>query len=279
MNRRTFIKRALQSAGGFATAGIGAYAYGRFEAHWLHVVEATVPVQALPPAFDGLRIALFTDPHLGPYNPTEYLRSAVDLTNSLAPDLIAVAGDFAHGPRGRDFVRPCLQELSRLRAPLGVFAVPGNHDHWDGITAVRRAIADNGLIDVTNAGVWLERRADRLRLGGVDDWMCGRPDATPAVGDTSPDEACLLLSHNPEFAEGLRDPRVRLMLSGHMHGGQIVLPGVGYRLPAKYGTKYLEGLVRGPVVPVFVSRGIGVIGMPLRVCCRPEVNLLTLRTA
>jgi predicted MPP superfamily phosphohydrolase len=85
------------------------------------------------------------------------------------------------------------------------------------------------------------------------------------------------LCHNPDYAETLRDRRVGLVLSGHMHGGQIVLPGVGYRrLPSRYGTKYLQGLVRAPATQVFVSRGVGTVGLPLRFRCRPEVNLLTL---
>ena len=133
---------------------------------------------------------------------------------------------------------------------------------------------------MTNCGVWLERGGDRLRLAGVDDLICGTPRPDLAVGDAAPDDCCLLLSHNPEVAETLTDPRVGLVLAGHMHGGQVVIPGIGYRcLPAQYGDKYVAGLVQGPVTPAFVSRGVGVIGLPIRFRCRPEVNLLTLTAA
>ena len=117
MNRRTFLKRVAVVAGGFAGVGTAGYAYGRFEATWFHVVEATIAVPRLPPSFDGLRVALLTDPHHGRFNSLEYIASAVDLVNALAPDLVALGGDFAHGPHGRRYLVPCLLPSSaRLNA-------------------------------------------------------------------------------------------------------------------------------------------------------------------
>jgi predicted MPP superfamily phosphohydrolase len=277
LNRRTFLKRTAIAAGGAAGLGAAGWFYGRFESTWLHVVEETIAVPRLPASFAGLRVALVTDPHLGPYNSLEYISRAVDTVNALAPDLVAVGGDFAHGSDRRRNLGPCLRQMARLTAPLGVFAVPGNHDHYAGIDAARRAIRDAGLTDLTNTGGWLERGGSRLRLGGVDDLLCGLSQPDRAVGDAGPDDCCVLLSHNPEVAETLADPRVRLILSGHMHGGQVVIPGIGYHcLPSLYGDKYVSGLVHGPVTSVYVSRGVGVIGLPIRFRCRPEVNLLTL---
>jgi predicted MPP superfamily phosphohydrolase len=155
--------------------------------------------------------------------------------------------------------------------------VPGNHDHWDDITRTRRGFRDNGLADVTNAGRWVELGGARLRVAGVDDLWGGAQDLDAALGDATADDACLLLSHNPDYAETLTDRRVGLVLSGHMHGGQIVVPGLGYhRLPSRYGTKYLQGLVRAPCTQVYVSRGLGTTGLPFRFRCRPEISLLTL---
>jgi predicted MPP superfamily phosphohydrolase len=96
------------------------------------------------------------------------------------------------------------------------------------------------------------------------------------LGNASLADACLLLCHNPDYVETLTDRRVGLVLSGHMHGGQIVVPGFGPRIPSMYGLKYLEGLVRAPITQVFVSRGLGTVVAPLRFRCRPEINLLTL---
>jgi predicted MPP superfamily phosphohydrolase len=277
MNRRTFLKRLTLGTGGAIALGAAGFAYGRFESTWLHVVEATIAVPRLPPPFDGMRVALLTDPHHGRFNSLEYITAAVDLAAGLAPDLVLFGGDFAHGTRGHKYVAPCFEQLARLSAPLGSYAVPGNHDYYAGIDHSRQALAQTPIVDLTNRGVWLERGGHRLRLCGVDDLICGRPRPDLAVGDAGPDDTCLLLSHNPEVAETLTDRRVGLLLAGHMHGGQVVIPGIGYHLlPARYGAKYVAGLVDGPVVPAFVSRGLGVIGLPVRFCCRPEINLLTL---
>ena len=263
MNRRAFLKRATISAAGVVGLGSAGYAYGRFEATWLHVVDATIAIPRLPPAFVGVRVALVTDPHHGQFNRPEYIAAAVDVVNARAPDLILLGGDFAHGGHGRKYLAAGMRELARLTALFGVFGVPGNHDYYTGIDVVRRTLRPAGITELTNRGAWLERGGDRLRLGGVDDLICGYPRPDLAIGDASPDDCCLLLSHNPEVTETLTDTRVGLVLAGHMHGGQVVIPGIGYHyLPAQYGDKYVAGLVSGPVATAFVSRGVGVIGIP-----------------
>jgi hypothetical protein len=142
---------------------------------------------------------------------------------------------------------------------------------------MHQALRDYGLTDLTNAGRWLERNGDRLRLAGIDDLWYGRPDLGTALGDATESDACVLICHNPDFLEKLTDRRVGLVLAGHMHGGQIVVPGLGYhRLPSKYGAKYVQGLVKTPYSQVFVSRGLGTVGLPIRFNCRPEIVLLTL---
>lgn len=277
MNRRSFLKSAGIGIG--ATVGLGGalYGYGRYEATWLHVVEQTITVSNLPPSFSGLRVALLTDPHLGPFNTADYIAHAVDTVNELNADLIAVCGDYVHSRERSKYIDPCFQELGRLKAPLGVFGVPGNHDHWAGVRHVRSAMSSAGIHDVTNSGAWVERSAHRLLIAGIDDMTSGKPNISRALESSNADDCCLLLSHNPDIAETLGYKRVGLILSGHMHGGQVVLPGLGYHfLPSRYGDKYVAGLVQGPSVPVFVSRGVGSIGLPIRIRCRPEVNLLTL---
>jgi uncharacterized protein len=277
VNRRKFLIRAVGCAAGVSLSGIG---YSAYEAGWLRVTRRKVIVPRLPAPFIGKTLALLTDPHHGPFTSRAFLREAVDATLALKPDLIALGGDYVQGAQGSRYIAGCFEELGRLVAPLGVYAVPGNHDHWDGIQAVRRAIAAHPIADVTNSGCWIECDGSRLRVCGVDDLWEGHQDLDAALGDATADDACLLLSHNPDFAEALTDRRVSLVLSGHMHGGQVVLPVLGPRLlPSKYGRKYLEGLVRAPHVQVYVSRGLGTVRLPFRFRSRPEVNLLTLTAA
>jgi predicted MPP superfamily phosphohydrolase len=279
MDRRKFLKWALRGAAA-ATVPLAGVGYARFEAGWVHVTRHTVRVPRLPAPFVGKTVALLTDPHHGPFNSLALIRSAVDLINAQAPDLVALGGDYVQGPDGARSLGPCLEVLGRLRAPLGVYAVLGNHDHWGGGVEARRALCANGIADLTNTGRWIEMGGGRLRIGGVDDFWRGHQDLAGALGDATAADTSLLLCHNPDYVETLTDRRVGLVLSGHMHGGQIAIPGLAYRrIPSRYGLKYLEGLVRTAHAQVFVSRGLGTVTLPLRFCCRPEINLLTLAAA
>src|SRR5262245_9955822 len=235
MNRRRFLRAVVY---GTPCAAVG---YGLFEAGWFCVDRQTIPVPRLPPSFANKTVALLTDLHHGPFTGLGYIRDIVTRTNALAPDLIVLGGDYCH--KGAKYITPCLEVLADLRAPLGVFGVLGNHDHWDGRELAHRGLAAAGIHDLTNAGRWLTIGPDRLRIAGVDDLWEGRQDLDAALADATSSDACLLLSHNPDYAETLTDRRVGLVLSGHTHGGQILLPGNGYdHVPSRYGAKYLAGL-------------------------------------
>jgi predicted MPP superfamily phosphohydrolase len=204
-----------------------------------------------------------------------YVRHVVALTNALRPDIIVLAGDYVH--QSAAYIAPAIGELGKLTAPLGRFAVRGNHDNWESVSLSRAALAEAKIPDLNNTGAWIERRGARLRVCGVGDLWTDHQDLDTALGDATRDDAVLLLSHNPDFVETLRDPRVGLVLSGHTHGGQIVLPGFGAPVvPSRYGQKYLHGLVQGPCSQVFVTRGVGTVTPPVRFLCRPEVVLITL---
>ncbi len=291
LNRRAFLKGALAAALG---SGLGARSLAETTA--CEVRRETIFLPRLPAGFDGLRVAFLADTHHGPLVSLDYLHEVVELANALQPDLIALGGDYIQ--RGteslapgaaRPFVRDGIGVLGGLRAPHGVFAVMGNHDNWfDHRSEIKAALAKNGIRELTNTGVWLRapaapgsRGGARLRICGVDELSTGRPDAADlhrALGDASADDAVMLLQHNPDYAETLRDPRVSLLLAGHTHGGQVVLPLLGAPiLPSQYGQKYRDGLVRAPATQVFVTRGVGTIFPPVRFRCPPEVALLTLR--
>lgn len=272
MNRRTFLRTA--AAGGLI-APVAAAGYGLAESTDLRVDRAAVPVPNLPAGFRGLTVAFVTDVHHGPFTSEDEVSGVVRTTLALGPDLIVLGGDYHHAD-GK-FIPACFDRLAPLDAPLGVFGVLGNHDNWRGRKATQAGMKRARVEELTNAGVWLRRGNDRLRLAGVDDLLTGRVDVAAALGGVPRDDAVVLVSHNPDLAETLTDPRVGLMLSGHTHGGQVVVPGYGPPVvPSRYGMKYARGLVDAPETRVYVSAGTGMSGIGLRLNCRPEISLLTL---
>jgi len=274
MNRRFFLKAAAVAA---LPGSAAAASYGLYEAGWVEVVRPVLPLPRLPCTFDGMTVAFLTDIHHGPFTSLEYVASVVRTTLALRPDLILLGGDYSL--KDGKYIRPCFDVLSGLRAPLGVFGVLGNHDYWHGLDATREGFRTAGITQLTNRGAWLERGCSRFRLAGIDDLWMGKPHIEAAVGDATPDDACILLSHNPDVTEKLRDPRVGLVLSGHTHGGQVVFPGGAPFVPSQYGQKYLHGICHGPRTTVYVSRGLGCTGIPVRLGSRPELTLVTLRSA
>jgi predicted MPP superfamily phosphohydrolase len=278
MNRRTFIRRAaVAGAGLVGVAGTGV-GYGLWEASQIQVTRMPVLVPNLPQAFAGKTIAVLADLHHGPFVGLDFIQVAVRMTNALSPDLIALVGDYAHkGDQAHTQLPPCLSALSDLSAPLGVFSVPGNHDMQKGGAVYRELIAATPLTDLTNRHHPVTLGGDRLWVAGVDDLWWGKPDLDRALTGVPAGAAVVLLSHNPDFAEVRPDGRVGLMLSGHTHGGQVYFRGLGSGwLPSRYGAKYRQGLVQGPASWVYVSRGLGEAGVPLRVNVPPEIALLTL---
>jgi uncharacterized protein len=280
MNRRSFLKRARTVA--VRSVAAGALVYPFLEAKWCRIIRQTIVLPNLPAAFRGTQIALLADIHHGPFVPLCYIQHVVALANSLKPDLTLLAGDYVHGHRS--YIAPGIAELGKLEARLGRFAVRGNHDnrsshgdHDSRLNYSSAVLARAGLSDLNNTGVWLERHGARLRICGVGDLWTDRQDLEGALGDATERDAVVMLSHNPDFAETILDKRVGLVLSGHTHGGQIVVPGFGAPIvPSRYGQKYLYGLVQGPSCRVFVTRGVGTISPPVRFVCRPEVVLITL---
>ena len=280
----TFVTTRLAAPGLLAGSLGGAYTL--YEAKRPEISRVAIAVRNLPAAFDGMTAAFLSDTHHGPFVPLSYLAEVVETTNALRPDVVLLGGDYVQRRKGLRRFRPARNEeiikgvgvLGALRAPEGRFAVLGNHDHRTNPALVRRTLAANDFTDLTNTGRWLQRGESRLRIAGVDDIRTGRPRLGPALQGVGPGDACLLLTHNPDYVEYIRDPRVDLVLSGHTHGGQVVLPFYGAPLTSSdFGQKYRAGLVQGPKARVYVSRGIGTISLPVRFCCPPEIVLVTLR--
>jgi len=271
ITRRKFITRAAA-----ATVVSGLAGYSLWETHELLVRNRNAIIPKLPAGFDGLRVAFIADIHHGPFASLDYLAEMVRLTNEAKPDLILLGGDYPYY-KAR-YVAPALEVLAGLQAPLGVFSVLGNHDNRAGRELCSIELKRNGIRELTNRGEWLESRGSRLYLSGVDDLLTGRPNLAEALAPLGPNDPALLMSHNPDFLEQVRDPRVLFAFCAHTHGGQVRLPFIGAPIvPSSYGEKYAYGFVRGPVVPAYVTSGVGTIFPPVRFRCPPEIALLTLR--
>ena len=280
MDRRQFLRSTTAGVGLAAVGVAGAAGYGLAESTQLAVTRPTLRVRNLPAGFAGLRVAFVTDLHHGPRVSLESIAGVVRTTLALDPDLIILGGDYtsAHSK----YVGPVFDLLKLLRAPLGVFGVLGNHDYHDStgtLSATKAAMARAKIGELTNASTRLTRGGESLVLAGTDDFWHGKVRLGDALNGVKSGEACVLVSHNPDVAETLSDSRVGHVLSGHTHGGQVVVPGLGAVFtPSRYGQKYAQGLVQAPAVPVYVSAGTGLSVVSARAFCPPEIALLTLET-
>jgi predicted MPP superfamily phosphohydrolase len=246
--------------------------YNRQLRRSLTLSEAEVAIPGLDPAFDGLKVLLATDIHAGPFASPQAIEDAFSRLLTVSPDLILLGGDFTSS---------CVDEFERtaaafscLRAPLGVYGVLGNHDHYTRNPALLRSlIADQGIQMLDNSSVEIRRGQGRLRLAGIDDLEMGCPDLDAALEGWSRQEPCVLLSHNPDvfFEAARRD--IPLVLSGHTHGGQIRVPGLPV-IVRQSRFRLDEGRYRFGRSQLVVSRGMGATGLPLRVHCSPEAVLL-----
>ncbi len=235
----------------------------------------TLEFPDLPPAFDGLRIGQISDMHLGMRFTAANSRWAVAQMAREQPDLLVFTGDFVSYEHAIDDLPAILAGLPE--APLGRFAVPGNHDYWEGVPEIRQALSHVGIEMLFNEQRLLQRGDDELLLLGVDDCWSGTCDLDSALLGAPEDRFRLLLAHCPDVGLVAAERGVQLQLSGHTHGGHLCLPMLGSFCLPRHGWEYYIGLERAGATQIYVSRGIG--GIPIRLGCPPEVTILTLRRA
>jgi predicted MPP superfamily phosphohydrolase len=267
ITRRAAIKTVLATGVGSALAGI---TYGTaFERHRIEMTGAALPVSGLPPALDGLRISLITDIHHSRLVPADDVVQALELAMSARPDVVVLGGDYVTFG-DRNFVGPVAELLESLRAPHGVFAILGNHDDDRDMPA---ALVRKGFVVLKDQRTQLTVRGESLTLAGIRFWT-RRPDNIARLVKGA-DGTVLLLAHDPRRLVEAANLNVPAVLSGHTHGGQIVVPGVG--AIARRSFPVLSGLGQQDDTSIFVSRGVGTVYVPVRINCPPEVALLTLR--
>ena len=259
---------------GFAAAGIGAatgavahgYLYERFH---VGVTRETLDVSGLPEALSGLRVGLITDLHRSDTVSHDMIDRAVRLLMNDAPDLIILGGDYVTWG-DRRFVAPAADALAPLAAPHGVFAVLGNHDNDHDMPP---ALAAKGFAVLRDARTRLTIRGETMDLAGIRYWTRKPAEIAYVLRGASPN--VILLAHTPMRLIEAAALAVPLVLSGHTHGGQIVLPGIGAVAAREFPV--IAGRDRRENTTIFVSRGVGTVYVPVRLNCPPEVAVLTLR--
>ncbi len=297
ISRRGFLSLGCGAvAGSVTTCLLGSLYATQVEPLWIEVTWVDIHLAGLPPAPEGLAIALLGDFHLGRNVSRQQVRKAVEMANGLKPDLILLTGDFVTG--SARYSVACGEELAALEAPHGVYAVLGNHDNWTDPDQVADNVGAGGVTVARDEAFAVEVGDGRIWLVGIEDtgytagfvggsfrdfeaaWKAKRLRLEEILEALPEDEPRLLLVHNPDFAEMLPHGCIDLALCGHMHGGQVRVPFLGAPvMPSFFGDKYAGGLVQGPSSLVYVNRGIGLISPPIRFNCRPEITLLRLRQA
>ena len=282
-NRAGFItRRTFLQAGAIAVGGVAVYS-GEIERHWVDIHHISIKLKNLPEAFHGYRIAHLADFHYGEYSEPTYIRHVIRVANALKPDMFALTGDFISAyPLVRtisvDFAHHCAGLLSGLHAPLKA-AVLGNHDALIGSEEVTNALTSNGITVLKDNSMPIEKDGARLWLAGVADalvWPGANLQAAIPAARRRETEPLILMAHEPDYADQVVGSGVDLILSGHTHGGQVRIPFMPLMDLPPMGEKYIEGLFAIGDLQLFVTRGIGTVGVPFRFRCPPEIALITL---
>ena len=283
MERRNLLRgvgRAVPVlAVGTSSAGMVAGASG-FE-----VREVEVRLRGLPRALDGFRIGQITDVHVGTFIDTQYVRATVEAMNEAKVDLQVMTGDLIDD---LEQLGETMAALETCRAPHGMLAILGNHEHWRGLRPIREAYAESArrgspvrlLVDESHV---LEHAGERLRVVGVDYPMSGRSmqvkaermqrSAQLAFRGVSPEETILCLTHHPDFFPLAVERGARLTLAGHTHGGQVAILGIPL---FRFAFDYMLGRYRRGNGQLYVSGGTG-HWLPFRLGVPAEVTIFTLR--
>ena len=293
--RRTFLRYAAVIAGSIPFM-VTAYGFASERLRY-RIEKVEVPIANLPRTLDGLRIVQLSDIHIGDFMPRADVRRAVAIANELNADLVVLTGDLISNDR--DPLEDCVAELSRLRAPLGIWGCNGNHEIYTGMEGLAQKFFQRyGMHLLRQESAELRWRGGKINLIGVD-YQGGRrfsgehplmlPDIESLVRKDIPN---ILLSHNPNTFYRAAALGIELSLAGHTHGGQVRIEIADHQWsPALFVTNFVAGRYHLPLgaaygatapnaksATLYVNRGLGTFMMPVRIGVPPEITLLTLRT-
>lgn len=250
-----------------------------FERFWYRIHEIEIAIPILPKAFDSFNIVHLSDVHLGHFFNNRNLIKLVQRVNRIQPDMIVFTGDLVE--KTWDEWDQTTHILKQIQAPYGKFAVLGNHDYWENLNTLRSVYEDAGFTLLQNDHKRVYKRGEQLVVAGLDNILLGNPNLHKTMNGVTSDECIILLVHEPDYADQCVnfDPQPQLQLSGHSHGGQIRLPLWGHLILPEAAKKYPDRLYKLDSMNLYVNRGVGTTGIPLRLFCRPEISNIKLRSS
>jgi uncharacterized protein len=277
LTRRDFLKFGLYTLSATVAATLGGMIF-LDESNNPVVEDISIQIPDLHPDLEGFTITQMSDIHLRPYTKPALVERAVEMANERKPDLAVLTGDFVWQSKAAAFELAPI--LAGLNARYGIYSVMGNHDYWLDIKTVQAAFDQSNLPVLYNQGVALSVGKTFLYLAGMDDAIAGHADLRAALERAPEGAPVVLLLHEPDLIDQTSlDPRVTLQLSGHTHGGQVLIPGKKPFFQPEYGKKYPYGLYKVNNSWLYTNRGLGCISVPLRINCAPEISLFTLTAA
>lgn len=250
----------------------------KFNLSEVELTNHTIDIRGLDRAFQGYRIIQISDFHLGSWFKPDHLKDVVKTVNDLNPDLIAITGDILNH-MDRRILPDLASTLAELRPKDVSVAVLGNHDHWSNANLIRDVLKQSHVIDLSNSVICINRGEAKVYIAGIDDFYTGHDDLKKVLTHVPDGHPAILLAHEPDFIEvSSVTRRFSLQLSGHTHGGQIILPLLGPLYLPLHGRKYPGGIYQVGETVLYTNRGLGTSWLGLRLNCPPEIAIFTLQS-
>jgi uncharacterized protein len=287
LNRRDFLKLSGSSLLGALLAGIGVYYASNVEPADVEITNINLKLPNLDRSFNGFRLAQISDFHLDNWMTRQRLDAIFQLVLAQKPDLVAVTGDYiTYHNNTKGLKNPYLTELAAALNTLSphqpTLGVLGNHDHEIGAPLIHDALAAGHITDLSDSVYTIKQSSSSLHFAGMDaydDYLRGIHDFNGLINKTPPNGAAILLAHYPDLADHTAvTGRFDLQISGHSHGGQVIVPFVGPIYVPEGARKYPIGLYKVGSLLHYTNRGLGMVGIQVRINCRPEITIFHLQS-